>query len=158
VRHPALNAHWLGDRILTHRQVNLGVAMDTPRGLMVPVVAGAEAMSLRELSEAIKPMVEAAQSGSVNPDLLRGGTFTITNLGVLGIEQFTPILNAPEVGILGVGGLFLKPVAEGERVHHVQAINLSLTIDHQAVDGAPGARFLQDLAEMLENFDLALAG
>ena len=158
LRHPALNAHWLGDRIVTHGRVNLGIAMDTPRGLMVPVVAGAETMSLKALSEAIKPMVAAAQSGSINPDLLQGGTFTITNLGTLGVEQFTPILNAPEVAILGVGGLFLKPVQTEGGVRHVQAINLSLTIDHQAVDGAPGARFLQDLVESLENFDLTLAG
>lgn len=157
-RNPEVNAHWLGDRIVQHGQVNLGVAMDTPRGLMVPVVRDAGRMSLSEISRAIKPMVDAAREGGINPDLLQGGTFTITNLGTLGIESFTPILNAPEVAILGVGGLFLKPVPDGDGVKHVQAMNLSLTIDHQAVDGAPGARFLAELAESLENIDLVLAG
>jgi len=133
------------------------VAMDTPRGLMVPVVRGACGLSLAGLCSAIKPLVQDAQKGSVNPDLLTGGTFTITNVGMMGIESFTPILNAPEVAILGVGGISLKPVMKGDQVVHVQAINLSLTVDHQAVDGADGARFLKDLAEALENFELLLA-
>lgn len=154
LRHPELNAHFLGDRIRQLGAANIGIAMDTPRGLMVPVLHNASALSLVEISKRIKPMAEAAQKGSVNPDLLQGGSFTITNMGMLGIDSFTPILNAPEVAILGVGGLMLKPVARGETVTHVQAINLSLTIDHQAVDGAPGARFLQTLAESLEQFEL----
>jgi len=158
-RHPGLNAHFLGDRIVEKGSVHLGIATDTDRGLMVPVVQGAEALSLRELSEAIKPLVQACQSGSINPDLLQGGTFTITNLGILGVESFTPVLNVPEVGILGVSGLFAKPVfgADGS-IKHVQAINLSLTVDHQAVDGAPAARFLKDLCLGLEQIELVLAG
>ncbi|MFT5239412.1 MAG: pyruvate dehydrogenase E2 component (dihydrolipoamide acetyltransferase) [Kiritimatiellia bacterium] len=156
-RHPELNAHFLGDRIVRYPHVNIGIAMDTPRGLMVPVLNNAHARSLSDISLSIKPIVEDAQKGTINPDMLQGGTFTITNMGMLGIESFTPVLNAPEVAILGVGGLFLKPVAKDGDVAHVQAINLSLTIDHQATDGAPGARFLKDLCTMLENFELALA-
>ena len=158
-RHRGLNAHFLGDRIVEKGQVNLGIATDTERGLMVPVVHGAEGLSLRELSAAIKPLVKASQSGSINPDVLQGGTFTITNLGILGMESFTPVLNVPEVAILGVNGLFAKPVfaADGS-VKHVQAITLSLTVDHQAVDGAPAARFLKDLCTALEQIELVLAG
>ena len=159
VRHPGLNAHFLGDRIVEYGHVNLGVATDTERGLMVPVVHGAEKLSLRQLSESIKPMAKACQSGSINPDLLQGGTFTITNLGILGVESFTPVLNVPEVAILGVSGLFAKPVFEKDgNVKHVQAINLSLTVDHQAVDGAPAARFLKELCTGLEQIGLMLAG
>jgi pyruvate dehydrogenase E2 component (dihydrolipoamide acetyltransferase) len=159
LRHPVLNAHYLGDRVIERAQVHLGIATDTERGLMVPVVHGSDKMSLRQLSGAIKPLVKACQSGSINPDALKGGTFTITNLGVLGVESFTPVLNVPEVAILGVSGLFAKPVfnADGS-VRHVQAINLSLTVDHQSVDGAPAARFLKDLCVGLENIELVLAG
>jgi pyruvate dehydrogenase E2 component (dihydrolipoamide acetyltransferase) len=155
---PVLNAHFLGDRIVRYPSVNLGVAMDTPRGLMVPVVQGAERLSLSALSAAIKPMADAAREGAINPDLLQGGTFTITNMGMMGVETFTPVLNAPEVGILGVGGLQLKPVQGAAGVEHIQAITLSLTVDHQAVDGADGARFLKALTTALENFELTLAG
>ena len=159
MRHPNLNAHFLGDKIVEFGHVHLGVATDTERGLMVPVVQGAEQMSLRQLSESIKPLAKACQSGNINPDLLQGGTFTITNLGVLGIESFTPVLNVPEVAILGVSGLFAKPIFEQNgNVKHVQAINLSLTVDHQAVDGAPAARFLKDLCTALEQIELVLAG
>jgi pyruvate dehydrogenase E2 component (dihydrolipoamide acetyltransferase) len=154
--HPALNAHFLGDRIAQHAQVNLGVAVDTSRGLMVPVVTDAGRLSLRELSAAIKSRAEDCQKGSINPDLLSGGTFTITNLGALGVETFTPVLNAPEVAILGVGGLAIKPVRKDGSIALVDAITLSLTIDHQAVDGAPGARFLKELCEKLESIETLL--
>lgn len=156
-RHPALNAHFLGDRIAEYGEVNLGIAMDTPRGLIVPVLAEADRMSLAALARAAKGMGADAQAGSINPDLLRGGTFTVTNLGALGVEHFTPVINAPEVAILGVGGLVVKPVRRGGEVVFVDAIALSLTADHQAVDGAPAARFLQDLVRALEHIELTLA-
>ena len=151
--HPGLNAHFLGDRIAQFPDVNLGVAVDTPRGLMVPVVAGANRLSLKELSAAIKQSAESCQKGNINPDLLSGGTFTITNLGALGVETFTPVLNAPEVAILGVGGITIKPVRRDGNITLVDSITLSLTVDHQAVDGAPGARFLKELCETLEHIE-----
>ena len=154
--HPDLNAHFLGDRITQFGQVNLGIAVDTPRGLMVPVVAGADQMSLQELSAAIKSRADACQKGNINPDFLSGGTFTITNLGVLGVETFTPVLNAPEVAILGVGGINIRPVRKDGAIALVDSITLSLTIDHQAVDGAPGARFLKELCEKLESIETLL--
>ncbi len=154
---PQINAHFLGDKTVQYPTVNLGIATDTERGLMVPVVHGADRLSLSQLSSAAKPLLASCQTGSINPDLLQGGTFTITNMGMLGVESFTPVLNIPEVAILGVGGLSLKPVMKDGEVQHVQSITLSLTVDHQVVDGAPAARFLKTLCTSLENFELALA-
>ncbi|NQU41094.1 MAG: 2-oxo acid dehydrogenase subunit E2 [Lentisphaerae bacterium] len=154
---PQINACFHGDKTLQYPYVNLGIATDTPRGLMVPVIHGADQLSLSELSEVAKPLLKNCQTGNIMPDFLKGGTFTITNMGMLGVESFTPVLNVPEVAILGVGGLLLKPVMKNGEVKHVQSINLSLTIDHQVVDGAPGARFLKMLCTSLENFELTLA-
>jgi len=154
---PEINAHFLGDKTVQYPTVNLGIATDTERGLMVPVVHGADQLSLGQLSTAVKPLLADCQTGSINPDLLQGGTFTITNMGMLGVESFTPVLNIPEVAILGVGGLSLKPVMKDGEIKHVQSINLSLTVDHQVVDGAPAARFLKTLCTSLENFELTLA-
>lgn len=154
-RHPEINAHCLGDRIRQFSTVNLGVAMDTPRGLMVPVVRDAQTLSLAELTLRVRALSEACQKGSVSPDALTGGTFTLTTLGALGVETFTPVLNAPEVGILGVGGITQTPVPDASPAgfRFVPMIQLSLTIDHQALDGAPGARFLQELANGLERLE-----
>ena len=157
-RFPELNAHFLGDRIVQFADVNLGIAVDTPRGLMVPVVPAAQRLSLAALAAGFKPVAQACIAGNPDPERLQGGTFTITNLGALGIEHFTPVLNAPEVAILGVGAPQLKPVraADGAVEHH-DVVGLSLTIDHQALDGAPAARFLQALTDAIEHFDLLLA-
>lgn len=152
-RHPALNAHFLGDRIARFEEVHLGVAVDTPRGLMVPVLRSVCSKSLEELSGGIKELVNSCIEGNVLPDQLSGGTFTLTNLGMLGIDHFTPVINPPEAAILGVGGISLRPVRgkDGEFTP-AECITLSLTIDHQAVDGAPAARFLKDLVDTLENY------
>jgi len=154
---PQINARFLGDKSVQYPTVNLGIATDTERGLMVPVVHGADQLTLSQLSSTAKPLLASCQTGNINPDLLQGGTFTITNMGMLGVESFTPVLNIPEVAILGVGGLSLKPVMQDGEVKHVQSINLSLTVDHQVVDGAPAARFLKTLCTSLENFELTLA-
>jgi len=155
-RHRDVNAHFLGDRIVRYAGVNLGVAVDTERGLLVPVVHDADAMSLPELSQAIRAVAERCRDGSIRPADMSGGTFTLTNLGALGIESFTPVLNPPEVAILGVGGIRLNPVRRDGNVEFVDSIHLSLTINHQAVDGAPGARYLKDLAESLAEPELAM--
>ena len=150
--HPALNAHFLGDRIATFEKVHLGVAVDTPKGLLVPVIRDASEMSIEKISAEVKNLAGACREGTISPDNLSGGSFTLTNLGMLGVETFTPVLNAPEVAILGVGGIVLKPKrTESGEVEYVDTLPLSLTIDHQAVDGAPAARFLQSLVERLEN-------
>ena len=152
-RHPSLNAHFLGDRIARFEEVHLGVAVDTPRGLMVPVLRSACSKSLEELSSGVKGLVESCIEGTIMLDQLSGGTFTLTNLGMLGIDHFTPVINPPEAAILGVGGISLRPMRgkDGEFTP-TECITLSLTIDHQAVDGAPAARFLKDLVDTLENY------
>jgi len=151
LRHPDLNAHFLGDRIARFEKVSLGIAVDTTRGLMVPVLGDACCLSLDELSSGIRGLAEECREGTIQPDQLTGGTFTLTNLGMLGVEHFTPVLNVPEVAILGVGGISIRPVrGEAGEVNFVDSIALSLTMDHQAIDGAPAARFLKDLVETLE--------
>lgn len=156
-KHRDLNAHFLGDKVVKFGAIHLGIAVDTPRGLMVPVVRNAHALPLREIGSAIRALADQCQKGSINPDHLSGGTFTITNLGASGVETFTPVLNVPEVAILGVGGIALKPVKKDGKVEFVESITLSLTVDHQCVDGAPAARFLKDLCTALENIDLLLS-
>ncbi len=156
--HRDLNAHFQGDTLSRFAHVQLGLAVDTPAGLMVPVIRNADQLSLRQISAEAKRLVAACQARRVAPDELRGGTFTVTNLGGLGIESFTPVLNPPEVAILGVGNINLKPVQAGQEVAFVPHIGLSLTINHQVVDGAPAARFLQALARNLAQIDLLLAG
>jgi pyruvate dehydrogenase E2 component (dihydrolipoamide acetyltransferase) len=156
-RYPYMNAQMQDDKIFEYGSVNLGFAVDTERGLIVPVIRNAERLSLKAISAEAKRLGKACLEGNINPDELAGGTFTITNLGALGVESFTPVLNAPQVGILGVNGIELKPVQGAEGVDFVPHIGLSLTIDHRAVDGAPGARFLQAVANELASFRLALA-
>ena len=156
LNHKDLNAHYLDDVIRYFNNVNIGIAVDTNRGLLVPTVFGAEKLSLNELSKAAKAVITEAQSGTINPDKLQGGTFTVTNLGSLGIESFTPVINPPQTGILGVGTI-TKRIKEvnGEDVTY-PAMGLSLTFDHRALDGAPAAKFLKELCFALENFDLLL--
>ena len=151
------NAHCIGDDTIRYfNTVNLGIAVDTERGLMVPTVFGAEKMSLNELSKAAKAVITDAQSGKINPDLLKGATFTISNLGSMGIESFTPIVNPPQTAILGVDCI-MKRIKEvnGQDVTY-PAMGLSLTVDHRVIDGADAARFLKELGFMLENIDLLL--
>ncbi len=154
---PELNALYENDRILQHARVQLGMAVDTPRGLLVPVIRGADSLSLRALSDEAKRLAEACRDNSIMPDELTGGSFTVTNLGGLGIESFTPILNPPQVGILGIGSINLKPVERDEAVAHVPHIGLSLTVNHQVVDGAPAARFLAQLRQNIASIELLLA-
>ena len=154
--HRDLNAHFLDDTMRYFNVVNLGVAVDTPRGLMVPTVFSADKMTLNELAAAAKTVIKEAQGGTISPDKLRGGSFTVTNLGALGIESFTPVINPPQTGILGVGTITRRIKDEdGEDVSY-PAMGLSLTFDHRALDGAPAAKFLKELCFALENFNLLL--
>lgn len=151
------NAHMLGDTMRYFNTVNLGIAVDTERGLMVPTVFHAEKMSLNELSKEAKTVITAAQSGTINPDLLKGATFTVSNLGSLGIESFTPIINPPQTCILGVDCVMTRMrEVDGEYVPY-PAMGLSLTVDHRVLDGADAARILKDIGYALENIDLLLA-
>jgi pyruvate dehydrogenase E2 component (dihydrolipoamide acetyltransferase) len=155
---PWLNAHKIGDTLRSFERVHLGMAVDTPRGLLVPVIRNADLLSLAELSAEAKRLAAACLEGRIQPDELSGSTFTVTNLGSLGIESFTPILNAPEVGILGVDSITLRPVmGEDGQVGFEPRLGLSLTANHQVIDGAPAARFLKAMADVLADIDLWLA-
>ena len=155
---PAFNAHFLGDKILQFSSVHLGMATDAPRGLLVPVIRDSQALSLKAISVEVKRLVAKCFDGSATPDELSGSTFTVSNVGSFGIEAFTPVLNVPEVAILGVGTIVPKPVeAKDGSVSFVPHIGLSLTMDHQAVDGADAARFLKALMDNIASIDLLLA-
>ena len=157
--HPDLNAHMLDDssiRLFNH--VNLGVAVDTPRGLMVPTIFHADEMSLLEISKAVKALAAECREGNISPDKLSGASFTVSNLGNLGVESFTPVINPPQTGILGVCGTVdrVRRAADGS-IDIYPAMGLSLTYDHRAVDGTPAARFQKELCQNLENFTVLLA-
>ena len=154
---PDLNATFADGALTQSASVHLGFAVDTPRGLLVPVIQQAETLPLRQLAMRARTLATQARAGKLTPDQMSGGSFTVSNLGQFGIESFTPILNPPQVAILGVGGIDLKPVLVNETVEHIPHLHLSLTIDHQVVDGAPAARFLQTLCRNLAQFDLLLA-
>ena len=156
-KHPDLNALMLDDNnIRLFKHVHLGVAVDTPRGLMVPTIFNADTKSLLEISKEVKVLAAACREGNISPDKLAGGTFTVSNLGNMGVESFTPVINPPQTGILGVDTITrrIKEV-DGEDVTY-PAMGLSLTFDHRALDGAPAAKFLKELCFALENFDLLL--
>lgn len=154
---PQLNSLLIGDAIHRYRSVHLGMAVETERGLVVPVIRHAQTLGLKALSDEAHRLAEACLRGHISPDDLTGGTFTVTNLGSLGIESFTPILNPPQVAILGVGAIALKPVEVDEQVTFIPSLSLSLTVNHQVVDGAPAARFLQALSRNLAQIELLLS-
>ena len=155
--HPYCNAHLMGDSIRLFKHVNLGMAVDTERGLLVPTIFNADTLSLAEIAKQSKALAKEAQGGSINPDKLSGGTFTVSNLGSLGVEMFTPIINPPQTCIIGVCNIQTKvKLVDGQPVYY-QAMGLSLTYDHRAVDGAPASRFMQELCRNLENFNALLA-
>lgn len=159
LNHPDLNAHMLDDNnIRLFKHVNLGVAVDTPRGLMVPTIFNADQKSLLEISKEVKELAAQCREGNISPDKLSGGTFTVSNLGNMGVESFTPVINPPQTGILGVCGTVdrVKKGKDGE-IKIYPAMGLSLTYDHRAVDGTPAARFQKELGYNLENFTALLA-
>jgi pyruvate dehydrogenase E2 component (dihydrolipoamide acetyltransferase) len=155
--HPQLNASLEEDRIRVWRQIHIGLAVDTDRGLLVPVVRDVDRKGLRQLAGATQSLVERARAGQCTPEELRGGTFTLTNLGMFGIDSFTPIINLPECAILGVGRIKKRPAVVGDQVVVRQMVWLSLTFDHRLVDGAPAARFLQRVVQMIEGPHLLMA-
>ena len=156
LNHRSLNANYLDDTMRFFNTVNLGIAVDTDRGLLVPTLMHAEKLTLNELSAQAKALIGEAQKGTIAPDKLKNGSFTVTNLGSLGIESFTPVINPPQTGILGVDTITrrIKEV-NGQDVTY-PAMGLSLTFDHRALDGAPAAKFLKELVNALENFDMLL--
>jgi pyruvate dehydrogenase E2 component (dihydrolipoamide acetyltransferase) len=154
--HPRCNAHYHDDRMVIFNNVNLGLAVDTPRGLMVPTIFNADQLSIGEISAQAKALSAACQKGTISPDQLKDGTITVTNLGALGIESFTPVINLPQTAILGVNCLRTDVRNVNGVAVPYPSMSLSLTCDHRAIDGAPAARLLRDLTGALENFSLLL--
>ena len=159
LNHPDMNAHMLDEKTIRRfNAVHLAVAVDTPRGLLVPVIRNADTKSLLQISKELKELAAQAISGAINPDKLSGGTFTVSNLGSFGVEQFTPIINAPQTGILGVCTMTDRPrKGKDGNIELYSAMGLSITYDHRAVDGAPASRFMQELCRNLEQFTTILA-
>jgi pyruvate dehydrogenase E2 component (dihydrolipoamide acetyltransferase) len=153
LEHPALNASLDGERLVQHRAVHVGVAVDTPRGLLACVLRDVLGKSLRVLAAESARLIAQARAGTLSPDALRGGTFTVSNLGAYEIDAFTPIVNLPECAILGVGRIVARAVVVDEAAGLIAArkmVALSLTFDHRVVDGAPAARFLQRVKQLVE--------
>jgi pyruvate dehydrogenase E2 component (dihydrolipoamide acetyltransferase) len=156
-QHPNINGHFNGTEIKEFNTVHLGIAVDTPRGLMVPAIKNADNMTLEQLSTAIKKRAEECRLGNISPDLLspEAATFTVSNLGIYGIEMFTPVLNIPQIGIIGVNTIIQRPAdVGGGIIGFVPVIGISLTYDHRAIDGAPASRFLQTVKKEIETFSV----
>ncbi|HBH83201.1 MAG: hypothetical protein A2X05_15750 [Bacteroidetes bacterium GWE2_41_25] len=152
---PEANSHFLEDRIKTFSKVHLGLAVDTPRGLMVPAVKNANEMDLPTLSRELKSAADSCKKGSISPELIQStsASFTVSNLGNYGVEMFTPVINLPQVGILGVCTIINRPASLGNNVFgFVPYIGLSLTYDHRAIDGGPATLFLKEIKNQIENF------
>ncbi len=152
---PVMNSHLLDNTIRTFNKVHIGLAVDTTRGLMVPVVKNAGSMKPEELSKELKKAADACRKGSIDPELIRSeaATFTVSNLGGYGVEMFTPVINLPQTGILGVCTIINRPADLGNNTFgFVPFIGLSLTYDHRAVDGGPATLFLKEIKEQIESF------
>ncbi|WP_062234767.1 dihydrolipoamide acetyltransferase family protein [Fictibacillus sp. FJAT-27399] len=148
--HPVMNSTFIENSIQESENVHLGMAVALANGLVVPVIKNAESLSLSQLSAAIRTAADQAREGKLSNEEMKGSTFTVTNLGAYGVEHFTPILNPPESGILGVGAAEDQPVYKGEQLERCSILPLSLTFDHRIVDGAPAAAFLRTIKQYLE--------
>jgi pyruvate dehydrogenase E2 component (dihydrolipoamide acetyltransferase) len=152
---PEVNSHFLTDSIKTFHKIHLGLAVDTPRGLMVPALTNASDMDLAKLSKELKSIAEACKKGSINPELIQStaATFTVSNLGNYGVEMFTPVINLPQIAILGVCTIINRPANIGNNIlGFVPYMGLSLTYDHRAIDGGPATLFLKEIKEQIEAF------
>lgn len=148
-----LNSCWEHDGIRTFDEINLSLAVDTPQGLLAPVIPKADELPLSDLATSSAQLIERTRRGRATTDDLQGGTFTVSNLGMLGIDQFTPILNLPQAAILGLGRITAEPVVVDGQVIAGHVMSLSLTFDHRVIDGAPAARWLQQLTLRLTRTD-----
>lgn len=152
---PELNGEFSDNVVKLHSAVHMGFACDTPKGLLVPVLHHSDKMSLAEMCRQVKSLAKSANAGNLAPDLMNGATFTVSNLGSFGIINFTPVISAPQIAMLGVGKTLLRPVRKADgTVEYRDYMQFSLTMNHMVVDGAPGARFLQTLCANIENFEL----
>jgi pyruvate dehydrogenase E2 component (dihydrolipoamide acetyltransferase) len=148
-RHPRLNATLVHPEIRLHHSVNMGMAVNLDEGLIVPVIFNAEQKDLGQIARESRDLAEKARTGRLQLDDISDGTFTMTNLGTTGIDLFTPIINPPQVAILGVGMVQRRPVVVGDALAIRPSVYLCLVFDHRAVDGVPAANFLQEVQRLL---------
>jgi len=149
-QHPRLAAQWTEDGIRLPATIDIGIAVDTDDGLLVPVVRDVPALNVNQLAEESRDLIDRARAGKLALSEMQGGCFTVSNLGAYGIDAFTPIINYPECAILGIGRIARRPAVVGAAIVPRDQVTLSLTFDHRIVDGAPAARFLQTLAQLIE--------
>ena len=157
LNHPQLNATMPEENMIRkYNNVHLGMAVDTPKGLMVPTIFNANKLSLAELSMEAKHLAKLCQEGKATPDMLSGASFTVSNVGSLGVEVFTPVVNPPQVGILGVCGTTTRIKEVNGEIKTYPGMNLCLSYDHRALDGTPASKFMKELCQALENFSLLM--
>lgn len=152
-QHPELNCCWYQEGTWEFSTVNLSIAVDTSQGLLAPVIGNADQLSLADLAAASSALIARTRAGKATATDLSGGTFTISNLGMLGVDEFTPILNLPQAGCLGIGRIVEEPVVRNGQVVAGHTLTLSLTFDHRVIDGAPAARWLQHLADRISRME-----
>ena len=150
-QHPAINSSWMGDHIRRNGNINIGVAVAVDEGLLVPVIRYADMKSLSQINTEVKDMAGRARNKRLGLDEMSGNTFTVSNLGMFGIEEFTAIINPPDSCILAVGGIIEKPVVQGGKLAVGHRMKVTLSCDHRVVDGATGAQFLKTLKELIED-------
>jgi pyruvate dehydrogenase E2 component (dihydrolipoamide acetyltransferase) len=149
--HPEVNAHWLNDKIRHFNRIHVAMAVAVEDGLITPVLFDADRLSLWEISEKARDLATRARERKLLPEEYTGATFTVSNLGMFGIDQFTAIINPPEAGILAIGGVEQKPVVIDGQLEVRERMRVTMSCDHRAVDGATGARFLQTVRRYIEN-------
>jgi pyruvate dehydrogenase E2 component (dihydrolipoamide acetyltransferase) len=149
-QHPECNAHWLGDHIRYFNRVHIGMAVAIEEGLITPVIFDADQKGLREIAAEARELAARARERKLKPEEYTGSTFSVSNLGMFGIDHFTAIINPPECGILAIGGIEPKPVVVGGNVVVRRRLRVTMSCDHRVIDGATGAKFLQTLRRLLE--------
>ncbi|HTF38816.1 MAG TPA: dihydrolipoamide acetyltransferase family protein, partial [Blastocatellia bacterium] len=149
--HPEVNAHWLNDKIRHFNRVHVAMAVAVEDGLITPVLFDADRLSLWEISEKARDLAKRARERKLMPEEYTGATFTVSNLGMFGIDQFTAIINPPEAGILAIGGSESKPVVIDGSLEIRERMRVTMSCDHRVIDGATGAKFLQTLKQYIEN-------
>jgi pyruvate dehydrogenase E2 component (dihydrolipoamide acetyltransferase) len=149
-QHPLLQAQWRDDGLFVPERIDVAVAVDAEEGLLAPVLRGVDRLSLRQVSAQLRELIERARTGRLGAEQVGGATFTVTNLGMFGVDAFTPIITLPQCAVLGVGRMVREPVVVEDRIVPRDQLTLSLTFDHRVLDGAPAARFLETLRQNIE--------
>jgi pyruvate dehydrogenase E2 component (dihydrolipoamide acetyltransferase) len=148
---PMVNASWAGDKIVTHGDINLGVAVSLPDGLITPVVRNADRKGVLEISREVKDLAARAREKKLRPEEFTGSTFTTSNLGMFDVSEFTAIINPPDSAILAIGAVQKVPVVDGDKIRIGQRMKVTLSSDHRVIDGALAAQFLKEVRRLLEN-------